>query len=308
MTEQEGVDVMTGEIVALAKSEPLEVGAYAGASLLILSVDEARGLEAVLPDDAHEILPTGEVYVQQVHYRRLLNKTFGPGQWALVPRGAFVKQGKTLCREYGLLVRGHFVAEAVGEIDYHENNDRMSWATAAEALKSNALTRLCKDLGIASECWDRQWTEAWKTRHAVMVWLKDSSKPQWRRRDAAPFWNEKSVDLRPATDPAPSRPPAPAVESEPKLTAAQCALLFTRAKAAGLAGKPEVYAIASKIIGAPITSAKLIPQSKFDVILAALPAGVVSQPAAAVGERAGEAEPYEPTDEDVDWLPSAEPE
>lgn len=30
---------------------------------------------------------TGLIYIPEIKYRRILNKTFGPGGWALVPRG-----------------------------------------------------------------------------------------------------------------------------------------------------------------------------------------------------------------------------
>jgi len=192
----EVVDHLTGEVLAIREEPPAGFSGYLGVASLAVPQAEAVKLMEKLPDENHDILPTGEVYVAQVHYRRLLNGTFGPGSWALVPRGEFIKQGKTLCREYALVVRGRFVAEAVGEQDYHESNERMSYASAAEGVKSNALTRCCKDLGIASECWDKRWCEAWIAKYAVQVWLEKSKdgkaqKPQWRRKDAKPFWNEQ---------------------------------------------------------------------------------------------------------------------
>lgn len=217
------VDEKTGELAVFVPQGP-EFHGYAGASALIVTEAEAAALAVILPDEEHSILPTGEVYVAQVHYRRLLNKTFRIGQWALMPRGEFVRQGMTLCREYALVIRGCFVSEAVGEADYHENNDRMSWASAAEALRSNALTRCCKDIGIASECWDRQWTEAWKAKSAVQVWRSGAKKPEWRRLDAGPFYNEVSIITKPLTltdskpefigPPAPSKSTASAGMSE----------------------------------------------------------------------------------------------
>jgi hypothetical protein len=68
-------------------------------------------------------------------------------------------------------------------------------------VKSNALTRCCKDLGIGSECWDRSWCEDWRDKHAVHVYVAEKSrdrdsrgsmvtKDYWRRTSAHPFHGE----------------------------------------------------------------------------------------------------------------------
>jgi ribonuclease HI len=184
------VNTQTGEVI-----EARDFGGYAGVATVALSREQADTLAEMLPDEAHDILPTGEVYVSQVHYRRLLNKVFGPGGWALVPRGPFASQKgaktETITREYALVgPGGRFISEAIGEAEYQPTNDRMSYASACEACKSNALTRCCKDLGIASECWDKRFCEKWIAGHAIQVWRKGGGKPQWRRKDATPFYDE----------------------------------------------------------------------------------------------------------------------
>lgn len=170
-----------------------QLGAYASAGTLQLTKQQAQDLAADFPEDAYEVKPTSEVYVSQVHYRRLLNKVFGPGAWALVPRSGWINHADTVCREYALYVRGVFVAEAIGETDYQPNNDRMSYASAAEGCRSNALTRCCKDLGIASTCWDRKWADAWRAEHCVQVWHSGQKKPQWRLKTAEPWHDETGV-------------------------------------------------------------------------------------------------------------------
>ncbi len=206
ISEGEQVNSKTGELVA---SE--EFKGYAGVATLSLDDKQRASFDEIFPTEAHDILPTGEVYVSQVHYRRKLNQVFGPGGWALVPRGPYVKQGATLIREYALVVNGRFVSEATGEGDYHETNSRMSYASTAEAVKSNALTRCCKDLGIGWECWDKRFGEKFKREHCVKVWRKSQRQPQWRRKDAEPWYDEKGS--RSAEQPALGQEPKP--EREP---------------------------------------------------------------------------------------------
>lgn len=155
----EVVNPQTGEIVT---TDP-----YAGISQLALSREEADRLGAPIPVEDLDILPTGEVYASQIRYRRILNDVFGPGAWGLRPMTDPKIHGQTIMRVYALYCRGVYVSEAPGECDYHPSNSRMSYATALEAAKSNALVRCCKDLGIASECWDRRFTEAFKAEHCV---------------------------------------------------------------------------------------------------------------------------------------------
>ncbi|HET8645111.1 MAG TPA: hypothetical protein VFO85_06465, partial [Vicinamibacteria bacterium] len=116
VVEVDGVAVKREDAPSVREvAPPLAIENYTGASLLRLEPEEAEQLAAPFPDEALDVKPTGEVFVSQVHYRRRLNKVFGPGQWALVPRGKWTQEGSTMMREYVLYARGHFVAEAVGE-------------------------------------------------------------------------------------------------------------------------------------------------------------------------------------------------
>lgn len=187
-------DPGSGELQA----EPPKTDPYVG--IASVAVDEPAAVilgRACDPADL-DILPTGEVYLSQVGYRRRLNEAFRPGGWALRPLSPPTKVNGTLIQEWALYAGGRFLASAWGEADYHEQNKRQSYATALESLKSNALMRTCKDLGIAAECWDRHFTEPWKETWAVKVWRAEiknrkggQGEYQWRRKDAAPFYDER---------------------------------------------------------------------------------------------------------------------
>ncbi len=153
-------------------------------------------LARVDPETMLDVLPDGAVFMPQVHYRRVLNDTFGPGGWGMLPLGPPIKEGKTVCREYALVVGGKTVAVAIGEQDYYPNG-RMTYATALEAAKSNALMRCCKDLGIASEAWDRTFTRDFQQKFCVQAYVRDGDNPkpkiQWRRKDAPKLRGETGV-------------------------------------------------------------------------------------------------------------------
>jgi len=167
------------------------------------------------PDDL-DILPTGEIYLTQSKYRQRLNQAFGPAGWAMRPLSPPYIKDDLAMQEWALYATGgQFIAYAVGGAKYQESNQRMKWDDTLETVKSNALMRLCKDLGIASECWDKRFAAKFKAKYCVKVWVEKKNRPQWRRLDAEPFYQETRI--------AQSEQPKPeqATVSEPKPQPAQ---------------------------------------------------------------------------------------
>ena len=212
---------------------PFQINPYVGIASQPFSAEQAEMLLQKIEDDQVEIRPDGLVYLPEIRYRRILNRTFGPGAWALMPRS--IDLGDNMLYYRGaLFVHGRFVSEAIGEQQYFPNNDRMSYATAAEAAKSNCLVRCCKDLGIASDLWDPTFTRQWLATYAVEVWCQNRQDPHkrkkfWRKRSApaVDFWPWVEMDseanaqkgVKPATSPAKpaaqERPGAPANGGSP---------------------------------------------------------------------------------------------
>lgn len=165
--------------------------------------------------DPHEveIKPDGIVYLPEIKYRRILNKSFGPGAWGLVPRSESIVTPKTVTREYALVCNGRYVflfgfwwacvcvlmcgcrlvSVARGEQDYFTPD---GIPTATEGCRSNALVRCCKDLGIASELWDPRWIRKFKAQYTREVFVehmvtKRKSKIWIRKDDPVSYpWKE----------------------------------------------------------------------------------------------------------------------
>jgi hypothetical protein len=143
-------------------------------------------LQGGLDENDVEIKPDGILYLPEIKYRRILNKAFGPGGWALMPRGAFKQPADNfVMQEYALYCQGQFVSQAHGEQSYGIGNK--SIATALEGAKSNALMRCCKDIGIASELWDPSFIHQWRSKYAIEVWCTNQKTNQkkklYRRKD-----------------------------------------------------------------------------------------------------------------------------
>lgn len=200
--EQEDYQVVnenTGEIIPVSQSETTAIDLYSGISLQPFS-PEAIGilLEEIDPLKI-SIRPDGIVYYEQNEYRRRLNRAFGPGGWAIRPLHiGFNPDDNLVTYEGALFAHGRFVSQAIGAHHYQPTNKNSDYASAAESAKSDCLTRCCKDLGIASELWDKEYVQNWLNTYAVEVWCKNNEgakRKMWRKKTAPPIdqwpWKEE---------------------------------------------------------------------------------------------------------------------
>jgi len=158
---------------------------YQGLSVQPFPPEAAETLMAPIDPLDIEIKPDGLIYLPEIKYRRILNKTFGPGGWGLAPRSPTHVGPKVVSREYALVCLGRLVAVARGEQEYFDKN---GVPTATEACKSNALMRCCKDLGVASELWDPRFIREFKGKNCVEAFVEHvptkRKRKLWRRKDA----------------------------------------------------------------------------------------------------------------------------
>jgi len=178
---------------------------FNGMSMNPVSDQESEVLRSPVEPDDIEIRPDGIVYLPEIKYRRVLNNAFGPMGWALMPHGKpqIDKISNIVYWQISLHIGGAFASVAIGEQEFYISDSgrpNMTFATAAESAKSNAMMRCCKDLGVASELWDKAYIVKWQELNAAHVWcegvapkIKGKKKLLWRRNDRAAFdypWRE----------------------------------------------------------------------------------------------------------------------
>ncbi|KAH3687533.1 hypothetical protein WICPIJ_001495 [Wickerhamomyces pijperi] len=149
--------------------------------------------EPINPQDI-EIKPDGLIYLPEIKYRRILNRSFGPGAWGLAPRSETSVTASLITREYALICLGRLVSVSRGEQDYFSQD---GIPTATEGCKSNALMRCCKDLGIASELWDPVFIRKFKREHCEERFVEHAvnkrKRKVWKRKDRAVEYPYKLV-------------------------------------------------------------------------------------------------------------------
>jgi hypothetical protein len=160
----------------------LTMACYAKASMLQLTEEETAKLGADFPDDAFRPGAAGKenlLYIEHAFLRDRLNDVFGPGQWSLIPRSRWSQpfsyekkggeevHGEKIYVEAMLLIRGCFVDEAIGDMDYFPKNNATNYGDAVEGAKTQALRRCAKTLGIGLQAWKKGWCEGWWKRNRM---------------------------------------------------------------------------------------------------------------------------------------------
>lgn len=151
--------------------------AYERASTLQLTPEEVKALKEDFPDDAFKLGAGGNpelIYIEHAHLRDRFDAVIGMGQWALVrsrPHWAeeyVTQKGQKAVRIYAdcaLLIRGCFMAEAIGEMTYYPNNASQSYGDAAEGSETAAFRRCAKKIGVGLQAWKKDYCIGWTQRH-----------------------------------------------------------------------------------------------------------------------------------------------
>lgn len=197
--------------------EPQYMQGFDGASVQPFDKTIADKLLAPFEPGDVEVKPDGIVFLPGEWYRRRLTEAFGPGGWALLPRGPVRTRsagggGELVVYHGALYCLGRYVGEAYGECTYWPNNRGMTYGDAVEGALTNCVDRCCKRLGMASELWSKPWRDEWLKKNATQVdgkWKKrtpEAPKPKHTTTKAPP-------PPSPAAATAPAAAPAPAAKT-----------------------------------------------------------------------------------------------
>src|ERR1044071_3139108 len=77
-----------------------------------------------------------------------------------------------------LLVRGCYVGEAVGDMDYYPANAAQNYGDAFEGAKSAAFRRCAKEFGVGLQAWRKDFAAGWKERRYSRLERSHNEKTQ----------------------------------------------------------------------------------------------------------------------------------
>lgn len=200
---------------------------YQKASQLSLTKEEVAQLSADFNDDCFQPGAAGKenlIYIEHAALRERLDSVIGMGQWCMIPTMRRVEEfeyqkdewinnrrtGKTIPVKGShvyvdaiLLIRGAFVASAIGEMTYYPDNHTQNYADAVEGAETAALRRCCKRLGVGLQAWRKDWCLGW-----------------WDRKNASKRTKPTVTTQKPSQDaPNPPAPPSSAPAQSAPLTA-----------------------------------------------------------------------------------------
>lgn len=148
-----------------------------------LQVNQQQSDIIFAPVAPNEVLvkPDGLVYLSWTKYASRLSRAFGTS-WGLVPQGMpKMSNNNLVVWPFHLIIKGVYCGFAIGEQEYIPSNKRMTYGEACEGAKSNALTRLCKALGIGLELWDKAFVNTWLNSYTDKKW-EDGKSPDQKGR------------------------------------------------------------------------------------------------------------------------------
>jgi hypothetical protein len=175
----------------------LTATALARAGTLELTPDESKALQADFGDEDFQTGAGGKqdlIYIEHAALRDRMNTVLGLGQWAIIVRDTWREEKGNAVSVYVramLIVRGAYVAEAVGDMAYYTNNAAQNYGDAFEGAKTAAFRRCAKEFGIGLQAWRKEWCKGWWQR-------KKSGKPATAPRPGG--WTQESDPV--AGDPA----------------------------------------------------------------------------------------------------------
>lgn len=190
----------------------LTMAAYSKAASLSLTAEESAALAADFPDEAFKAGAGGKenlIYIEHAFLRDRLTQVFGVGQWAIIPRNRWAEpfrtqknvEGQRVYVEAMLVVRGCFVGEAVGAMEYYPSNAGQDYSDAVEGAKTAALRRCAKELGIGLQAWKKDWCDGWWARkrgHSTAGPSRHSPPPPKNPASAPP--EAKAPPIQPPTE------------------------------------------------------------------------------------------------------------
>jgi hypothetical protein len=152
--------------------------AYQKAGTLNLTKEESEQLQADFPDEAFKPGAAGKeslIYIEHAFLRDRFAKVFGMGQWCIITRRTWNEKFELppnrdrnepvevikVYVEAMLVVRGCFVGEAIGDMDYFPKNMSQNYGDAVEGAKTAAFRRCAKEFGIGLQAWKKDWCAGW---------------------------------------------------------------------------------------------------------------------------------------------------
>ncbi len=203
LTVQDDRKIQVSQPVAITDQKPMAImqqpspsavtfaGYVKDAGLLKVTDDQAKILLEPVDEKDIEIRPDGILYASWQFYKAKLDKAF-PFRWRIIPLEPkpAIQNGCVLWVHY-LIIDNAYVATAVGQCEYRENNPSISYGDAIEGCISNAITRLAKRMGINAELWSKKYIESWKEKYAEKY--DDKGKMRWRKKSPEDIDEDKKV-------------------------------------------------------------------------------------------------------------------
>ena len=122
-------------------------------------------------------------YLPGAWYRKVLDEAFGIGGWSLMEASRSHREPDGYVQMYVLKVGKVPIKKVAGYMRTPGDNEQLSPGIAMEGMRTNAIMRVCKDLGVARELWLPAWCRRWLAEHCAVVKTLQNGRKIYARKD-----------------------------------------------------------------------------------------------------------------------------
>lgn len=134
-------------------------------------------------------------YLPGAWYRKVFDEAFGIGQWSLIEAGQPHKSADGYYQGFVFKHGRVPIKKVAGYMAQQGNNAALTPGIALEGMRTNAIMRVAKDLGVARELWWPAWARKWLKEYCVEVGRTKSGIPVMARKDDSAGYDALSYEL-----------------------------------------------------------------------------------------------------------------
>ena len=147
------------------------------------TAEQAKILQQEIDPDWVEVKYPNIPYLPGAWYRKVFDEAFGIGAWSLIEAGQPHKAADGYYQGFVFKVGRVPIKKVAGWMATPGGNSVLSPGVALEGMRTNAIMRTAKDLGVARNLWLPAWCRRWLAANCDVVGTVGKGTKVYARKD-----------------------------------------------------------------------------------------------------------------------------
>lgn len=145
--------------------------------------EQAKVLQQEIDPDWVEVKYPNVPYLPGAWYRKVFDEAFGIGAWSLIEAGQPHKAADGYYQAFVFKVGPVPIKKVAGWMSTPGGNAVLTPGIALEGMRTNAIMRVAKDLGVARNLWLPAWCRRWLREYCEVVGTVGKGTKVYARKD-----------------------------------------------------------------------------------------------------------------------------